>query len=122
MHDRGLSATDALLASAYMDDHISILIGTDQYWHLTAVESLLGWTLQGSHTNRRDHPLAELSALTLAHGESPPDDITTDKLSSPRPDVRKKSMQCETPLPEKKPGLHASADVQKVTLVSVGGV
>lgn len=106
MDAHGLLAADLCLTSTHMSQHISLLIGSDYYWqitsgqilrltlHLTAVETLLGWTLQGAHIYRRDHPLAESSALFLAPGEPSPDDVAANqKLSCLRRDVRKEGMQ-----------------------------
>lgn len=39
---------------------------------------LLGWTLQGAYTDRRDHPVAEPRALYLVHEEpSLEDDVAS---------------------------------------------
>ncbi|XP_077552449.1 uncharacterized protein LOC144166823 [Haemaphysalis longicornis] len=148
MHDHGLFAADTSPASAYMDDHISILIGSDFYWkvtsgnisrltpHLTAVETMFGWTLQGAHCDETGWTSGSSSALFLAHMEPSLDDAAADnELSSlwrldaigikERPDasvldraaveqfesdVRKNGARYEVPFMIQEPGLDASAD------------
>ncbi|XP_077547645.1 uncharacterized protein LOC144159855 [Haemaphysalis longicornis] len=148
MHDHGLFAADTSPASAYMYDHISILIGSDFYWqvtsgnisrltpHLTAVETMFGWTLQGAHSDETGCTLGLSSALFLALMEPSLDDAAADNELSPlwpldaigikeRPDasvldrapveqfesnVRKNGSRYEVPLMIQEPGLHASAD------------
>ncbi|XP_077536079.1 uncharacterized protein LOC144148418 [Haemaphysalis longicornis] len=148
MHDHGLFAADTSPASAYMDDHISILIGSDFYWkvtsgnisrltpHLTAVETMFGWTLQGAQSDETGWTSGSSSALFLALMEPSLDDAAADnELSSlwrldaigikERPDasvldhaaveqfesdVRKNGARYEVPLMIQEPGLDASAD------------
>ncbi|XP_077548092.1 uncharacterized protein LOC144160812 [Haemaphysalis longicornis] len=93
MYDHGLFAADTSPASAYMDDHISILIGSDFYWkvtsgnisrltpHLTAVETMFGWTLQGAHSDETGWTSGSSSALFLALMEPSLDDEAPELLS-----------------------------------------
>ncbi|XP_077545161.1 uncharacterized protein LOC144158266 [Haemaphysalis longicornis] len=148
MHDHGLFAADTSPASAYMDDHISILIGSDFYWqvtsgnisrltpHLTTVETMFGWTLQGAHSDETGWTSGSSSALFLALMEPSLDDAAADnELSSLwrldaigiketpdasvldraaieqfESDVRKNGARYEVPLVIQEPGLDASAD------------
>ncbi|KAH9375562.1 hypothetical protein HPB48_002547 [Haemaphysalis longicornis] len=148
MHEHGLFAADTSPASAYMDDHISILIGSDFYWkvtsgnisrltpHLTAVETMFGWTLQGAHSDETGWTSGSSSALFLALMEPSLYDAAADNelLSlwrldaieiKERPDasvldraaveqfesdVRKNGARYEVPLMIQEPGLDASAD------------
>ncbi|XP_077553530.1 uncharacterized protein LOC144168409 [Haemaphysalis longicornis] len=148
IHDHGLFAADTSPASAYMDDHISILIRSDFYWqvtsgnisrltpHLTAVETLFGWTLQGAHSDVTGGTSGLSSALYLALMEPSLDDAAADnELSSlwrldaigmkERPDasvldhaaveqfesdVRKNGARYEVQLMIQEPGLDASPD------------
>ncbi|XP_077531153.1 uncharacterized protein LOC144143243 [Haemaphysalis longicornis] len=148
MHDHGLFAADTSPASAYMDDHISILIGSDFYWkvtsgnisrvtpHLTAIETMFGWTLQGAHSDETGWTSGSSGALFLALMEPSLDDAAADNVLSSlwrldaigikeRPDasvldrpaveqlesdVRKNGARYEVPLMIQEPGLDASAD------------
>ncbi|KAH9362078.1 hypothetical protein HPB48_002056 [Haemaphysalis longicornis] len=72
MDDHGLFAADTPLDSAYTDDDISILIEWDYYWqitsgqilrltpHLTALETLLGWTIFGCIHRSQRLPLGRI--------------------------------------------------------------
>ncbi|KAH9369941.1 hypothetical protein HPB48_001818 [Haemaphysalis longicornis] len=117
MHDHGLFAADTSPASAYMDDHIRILIGSDFYWqvtsgnisrltqYLTAVETMFGWTLQGAHSDETGWISGLSSALFLALMDPSLDDAAADnELSSLwRLDAIKK--------PSRAPGASAFVDL-----------
>ncbi|XP_077548006.1 uncharacterized protein LOC144160659 [Haemaphysalis longicornis] len=88
-------AADARLSATFQEHQISVLIGSDAYWKvatglisrispsLTAVETVLGWTVQGAQLESPSPSTAHSSALFLSLGEAPPEDAAADvELSS----------------------------------------
>ncbi|XP_077528171.1 uncharacterized protein LOC144139787 [Haemaphysalis longicornis] len=88
-------AADARLSATFQEHQISVLIGSDAYWKvatgrisrispsLTAVETVLGWTMQGAQLEGPSPSTAHSSALFLSLGEAPPEDAAADvELSS----------------------------------------
>ncbi|XP_077536021.1 uncharacterized protein LOC144148344 [Haemaphysalis longicornis] len=86
---------DARLSATFQEHQISVLIGSDAYWKvatrqiswispsLIAVETVLGWTVQGAQLESPSTSTAHSSTMFLSLGEAPPEDAAADfELSS----------------------------------------
>ncbi|KAH9368447.1 hypothetical protein HPB48_012623 [Haemaphysalis longicornis] len=90
MADQGQVAADARLAPTFRDNQVSVLIASDAYWKvatvnvsrisptLMAVETVLGWTIQGTQLDSSRLSTTHSSALFLSLGESSTEDTTVD--------------------------------------------
>lgn len=90
MSDQGQVAADARLAPMFRENQVSVLIGSDAYWKvatvnvsrisptLMAVETVLGWTVQGTQLDSSSLSTAHSSALFLSLGESSTEDTAVD--------------------------------------------
>ncbi|KAH9369076.1 hypothetical protein HPB48_016719 [Haemaphysalis longicornis] len=90
MADQGQVAADARLAPTFRENQVSVLIGSDAYWTvatvnasrmsptLMAVETVLGWTVQGYSTRQLKPFDRSLERALLFLGESSTEDAAVD--------------------------------------------
>ncbi|XP_077557390.1 uncharacterized protein LOC144172577 [Haemaphysalis longicornis] len=121
MAGRNLTAADGRLTDTHMEDRVSILIGSDSYWkvssgrisrltpHLTAAETIFGWTVQGADLDNGSHGASEPScAMFIAHAD--PSGSNSDEEMDPSDLWRLEAIGIkETP---EGPGLDAEATKQ----------
>ncbi|XP_077542111.1 uncharacterized protein LOC144154887 [Haemaphysalis longicornis] len=148
MAGRNLTAADVRLADTHMEDRVNIHIGSDSYWkvspgiisrltpHLTAAETIFGWTVQGSDLDNGSHGASEPSCamfIALADplesnsDETDPSDLWCLKAIGIKEtpeglgldaeatkqferEIRKQDGRYEVPLLIQEPGLEAHQD------------